>query len=95
MKDSGPSYASEMSERPRTQLTRYWMNKGCCTFDATVDAAHCKGRAASSLKPFGGYASAGMSSCLMRPLGWMSTCRSGPVPELTNLCGTPAGTTTI
>ena len=47
------------------------------------------------LKPFGGHASSGMSTCLMRPLGWMSTCRSGPAPELTNLCGTPAGTTTI
>ena len=31
----------------------------------------------------------------MRPLGWMSTCLSGPDPELTNLWGTPAGATTI
>ncbi len=39
--------------------------------------------------------SSGRSTCRMRPLGWMSTWRSGPLPELTNLCGTPAGTTTI
>jgi hypothetical protein len=29
-----------------------------------------------------------------RSLACMSTCRSCPVPEFTNLCGTPAGTTT-
>jgi hypothetical protein len=34
-------------------------------------------------------------TCLMRPLGWMSTCLSEPLPEFTNLWGTPAGATTI
>ena len=29
-----------------------------------------------------------------RSLACMSICRSRPVPEFTNLCGTPAGTTT-
>src|SRR5215211_4503347 len=47
------------------------------------------------LRPYSHNASSGMSTCRMRPLGWMSTCRSGPLPELMNLCGTPAGTTTI
>src|SRR5215204_7602301 len=34
-------------------------------------------------------------SVTMRPAAWMSTCRSGPFPELTNLWGMPAGTTMI
>src|SRR5215203_94107 len=34
-------------------------------------------------------------SVVMRRLVWMSMCRACPVPELTNLCGTPAGATTI
>src|SRR4028119_1939404 len=43
----------------------------------------------------GSHESPGIFSCRMRPLGWMSTCLSGPVPVLTNLWGTPAGATTI
>jgi hypothetical protein len=35
--------------------------------------------------------SSGILVCRMRPLRWISTCLSGPVPELPNLCGTPAG----
>ena len=45
--------------------------------------------------PSGGYESSGTSTCSMRPLGWMSTCLSGPFPEFTNLWGTFAGATTI
>src|SRR4028118_1808896 len=37
----------------------------------------------------------GILTCWMRPLGWMSTCLSGPLPEFTNLWGTPAGATTL
>ena len=40
-----------------------------------------------ALKPCRNHASAGMSTCVMRPLAWMSTWCSGLVPELTNLCG--------